>query len=67
MIYSNKFVGQEVEVSIDDEKCHGVVINFNNWSENETNSIAVELDTGEIYDCKICEIKPLIQTSILGQ
>jgi hypothetical protein len=60
MIYENKIVGQEVELSIGDETCNGVVINYNNWTENDTNSIAVELDTGEIYDCKICEIKPII-------
>ena len=46
-----------VEIEIGGQKYDGLVINCNNWTENQPDHVAVELDTGEIFDCKISQIK----------
>ena len=50
-------VGQLVVVIDGGQEMPATVINFNNWTENSSRTVAVELDTGEIFDCKISQIK----------
>ena len=50
-------VGQSVIVIDGGQEMPATVINFNNWTENASRTVAVELGTGEIFDCKISQIK----------
>tara|TARA_R110002110_G_scaffold250806_1_gene466816 strand:- start:461 stop:646 length:186 start_codon:yes stop_codon:yes gene_type:complete len=57
MVFWNEMVGYCVEIEIDGQKYDGAVINGNNWTENQPDHVAIELDSGEIFDYKICQIK----------
>jgi len=50
-------IGQSVIVLDGGQEMPATIINFNNWTENASRTVAVELGTGEIFDCKISQIK----------
>jgi|ETNvirenome_6_85_1030632.scaffolds.fasta_scaffold12891_6 hypothetical protein len=56
-IKNTVLVGQSVIVINGGQEMPATVINFNNWTENASRTVAVELGTGEIFDCKISQIK----------
>ena len=60
-IKNTVLVGQSVIVINGGQEMPATVINFNNWTENASRTVAVELGTGEIFDCKISQIKAEIR------
>ena len=50
-------IGQSIIVIDGGQEMPATIINFNNWTENSSKTVAVELGTGEIFDCKISQIK----------